>query len=200
MVEDETISKYVAWCKSKKREAALRTFPEYPPSPPTYICRKIPKKCEIILKAVDTQGVQGAVATCFNLSSELVWTQVRSDHHIFEDNLLERELPENNLIQTCNFQKKKRWKINRFPLPWWFAETLAIDGCIRAVTRHYSARTNLCLPELDTFCNISSSKLPLNRISLLRKTTQSGQMWLRCQMPYSSETSLIVDCCYCSLV
>ena len=71
----------------------------------------------MILKVVDTQGVQGAVATCFNLSSELVWTQVPSDHHIFEDNLLERELPENNLIQTCNFQKKKRWKINRFPLP-----------------------------------------------------------------------------------
>ena len=67
-------------------------------------------KCEIILKAVDTQGVQGAVATCFNLSSELVWTQVPSDHHIFEDNLLERELPENNLIQTCNFQKKKGGK------------------------------------------------------------------------------------------
>ena len=54
----------------------------------------------MILKVVDTQGVQGAVATCFNLSSELVWTQVPSDHHIFEDNLLERELPENNLIQT----------------------------------------------------------------------------------------------------
>ena len=61
----------------------------------------------MILKVVDTQGVQGAVATCFNLSPELVWTQVPSDHHIFEDNLLERELLENNLIQTCNFQKKK---------------------------------------------------------------------------------------------
>ena len=61
----------------------------------------------MILKVVDTQGVQGAVATCFNLSLELVWTHVPSDHHTFEDILLELELPENNFIQTCNFQKKK---------------------------------------------------------------------------------------------
>ena len=61
----------------------------------------------MILKVVDTQGVQGAVATCFNLSPEFVWTHVPSDLHTFEDNLLELELPENNFIQTCSFQKKK---------------------------------------------------------------------------------------------
>ena len=76
---------------------------------PHIYAEKIPKyvKCEMTLKVVDTQGVQGAVATCFNLSLELVWTHVPSDHHTFEDILLELELPENNFIQTCSFQKKK---------------------------------------------------------------------------------------------
>ena len=64
----------------------------------------------MILKVVDTQGVQGAVATCFNLSLELAWTHVPSDHHTFEVNLLQLELPENNLIPACNFQKKKGGK------------------------------------------------------------------------------------------
>ena len=201
MVEDETIPKSLIK-KKRKKSTSLENFSWISPFSSHIYMQKNPKICEMWndFKSCWYTRCSGCSCNLFQLKfGTCVDTGPIWSSHIWRQSIGTR-ITGKQFDSNMQFPEEKMWKINRFPLPWWFAETLAIDGCIRAVTRHYSGRTNLCLPELDTFCNISSSKLPLNRISVLRKTTQSGQMWLRCQMPYSSETSLIVDCCYCSLV